>query len=188
MKKELDAQLKAIGKIVVAFNILDVKINNFISWLIGDNLGVGQLLTAQINSFQIRVNILFTLYKYRTSRLDWFQKPSQGNTLDIRNELVNEMHELKTRMENINRKRNQVIHSYWFQQQRHFEEYGEAAPITGLDIRAERYKKIEGGKVGMKYDVISMTSEELEQFEGEIITLANDLETFQTRTVGIEKT
>ena len=187
MPTEKDLQQKYIGLIIVAYNYLDWQLNAFIGWLICDDVKVGQIVTTYINSFAIRLNLLFSLYKNQASQLKWFERPLKEDTFTKRDQLVEALYTWVERAHEVNAKRNTIIHSVWFQQQRHLEELGEDSPMTSIDVRAEKSKSIQGGRVGLKYEVIGYSATELEQFAIEIKILTNDLESLKASTQTIQE-
>jgi hypothetical protein len=183
MTSELISQYKGIGKVIVAFNLLDTQLNSFIGWLISNDIGTGQIVTSQINSVANRLRLFFILYKYKASRLEWFKPPILKEHFAMRNDLVRKANLLMKEAEKINEIRNKIIHSTWFQQQRHLDQYGKKAQLTGLRIKPEGSPTIKSGKVGLNYQVVSFTKKELdiyvrriERFGVELIKLRKETE------------
>jgi len=172
MTGELKKQYKAMGRVIVLFNTLDAQLNSFIGWLISNDVGTGQLVTAHIRSFKQRLDLFFVLYKHSAGNLKWHRGPIKEEYFPQRN---------------INTIRNKIVHAIWFQQQRHLDEFGRIAPLTGLLIGAESTPQIESGKVGLKYDVVSYSGKELEGFGDTIQLFTTDLVNLRIETEGIPK-
>ena len=187
MTGELKKQYKAMGRVIVLFNTLDAQLNSFIGWLISNDVGTGQLVTTHIRSFRQRLDLFFVLYKHSAGNLKWHRGPIKEEYFPQRNRLVKKAHQLRKRVEHINTIRNKIVHAIWFQQQRHLDEFGRIAPLTGLLIGAESTPQIESGKVGLKYDVVSYSGKELEGFGDTIQLFTTDLVNLRIETEGIPK-
>jgi len=187
MTSELTSQHKNIGKIIVAFNSLDLHLNSFIGWLINESdVGIGQLATSAIQSTQSRLDLFFVLYKYQASQMNWFPDISKGS-FKKRDSLVKEASELKLAAENINQIRNRIVHSYWFQQQRHLDEFGNLAKLTGLRIKHDRSSGLSSGKVGLEYEVISFSKKELAAFLKQINSFTKKILLLHEKTKSLQK-
>jgi len=187
MTGELKKQYKAIGRVIVLFSKLDAQLNSFIGWLISEDVGTGQLVTAHMRSFRQRLDLFFILYKHSATNLKWHRGPIKKEHFSQRDGLVKRAYRIRKRAERINSIRNEIVHAIWFQQQRHLDEFGSIAPLTGLLIGAEGTPRIESGKTGLKYGVVSYSGKELEGFSDRIQLFTTDLVNLRKETEGITK-
>jgi hypothetical protein len=179
---ELTNQYKGIGKIVVSFNQLDAELNSFIGALIGDDLGTGQIITSQIQSVTNRLELFLILYKYKISKFGWVVGRIQKKDFRIRDKLINAANNLRKEGDQINAIRNRIMHSYWFQQQRHTEQYGKRAPLTGLLIKPTS----KSSKPALNYEVVDYKKKELAVYQKRLTKFVVDLRNLRKKTPGLK--
>lgn len=138
-----DELLKHIGKIVVGFSKLELHLELFTWGLISDNQALGQAITSGM-SFSSLTKLFATLLKVKTSD----------------QEILEEFEGIVRRLNEVNERRNQIIHSYWTYDL-------ETKEDSTLKLKADGFK-------GIKDITELVTSEKLESFVREIEKLTSD--------------
>lgn len=175
-------QYTELGRVLVNFGQLEVHVNQFIGWLISDDVGTGQVITSKIFSFRTRVEIFFALYKKSAAEFAWFKPLFSEEDKVKRNDMLARAYQLYKRALTLNSQRNKLVHSTWVQEERHLEEFGEEAPMTGIKPGLELDAQIEPGKTGLIYEINSFTPKELSDLARKLEILKEDFIELQRDT------
>lgn len=144
MKKQ-DQVNMLIGKVSSYFNGLEKYIQTLISKLIGPDIRIGEIVTAEL-SFRNLIALLFSLYKYRKS------DPHD----------INQMEEICKRAKDLESRRNKVIHSIWAVNDKIEED------ILRIKVTA-KYKQ------GLKHTYERTDTSELHKISHEIVDLISEI-------------
>lgn len=101
MKNELDAQYLGIGKVMVSFSNFEMQLNSFIGLFINNDIRIGQMVTSELHSTTVRINLLLSLLKNKASDPTQFGFPLNDEGFAKSNELVNELVSIKKDAEKI---------------------------------------------------------------------------------------
>jgi len=145
IKKKHDELHRRIGQISSYFNGLEKYIKMLIFKLIGPDIRIGEIVTSEL-SFRNLISLLFSLYKYRKS------DPND----------IAKMNEICKRANNLETKRNQVIHSIW-------------AVNPNTEEKLLRIKVTAKYKHGLKHTFEKTNIIELQKLNDEIVNLIFDI-------------
>ena len=151
IKKPSDVTIKQnevnmlIGKVSSYFNGLEKYIQTLIIQLIGQDIRIGEIVTAEL-SFRNLISLLFSLYKYRKS-----------NQHDI-----NHMEKICKKALDLESKRNKVIHSIW-------------AVNDKIEDDILRIKVTAKYKHGLKHTYERTDTSELHKISQEIVNLISEI-------------
>jgi len=133
-----DEHLRALGRVTVNFSLLEFHLGWYVSILLGEDSGTGQIVNAQL-SFKTQIDLLMSLARYK-----------------IKEQIVTEqLEDLIRRAKDIEDRRNQLVHSAWLLKE------GAAEGVIRLKITAR-------AKHGLKHTREEVRAANIDAFATEI--------------------